>query len=155
MKRLRHLESLWAFRAVGCPSIYIALKVFKEWEVPGWLSRLSGQLRLRSWSHGLSPSSSSVLTAQSLELLWILCVALCLFLSPAHALSRSKINKQKKKFSKNELGGRLGPSRSETVEFSKTQWFYWRINDVIKPLNFCGMKFDILKPSSVSGGVAG
>ena len=28
--KLGHLESLWAFRVVGYPSIYIALNVFKD-----------------------------------------------------------------------------------------------------------------------------
>ena len=65
---------------------------------PGWLSRLSVQLRLTSWSHGLwvrAPCSGSVLTAQSLE-------PASDFVSPpfplmrAHSLSLSQKLKLKK-----------------------------------------------------------
>ena len=47
---------------------------------------------------GLSPALGSVLTAQSLELLWILCLPLSLPLSACTlSLSLSKINKHFKK----------------------------------------------------------
>ena len=79
-------------------------------QVPGWLSRLSVGLQLRSWSHGScsSPASSSVLTAQNLEPasdsvspslsappLLMLCLSVC--------LSLSKINKHLKNVNKRSL----------------------------------------------------
>ena len=51
-----------------------------------------------------SPSSGSVLTAQSL--LGILSLSLCP--SPAYAFSLSRINKLKKKENKGRLGGSVG-----------------------------------------------
>ena len=49
--------------------IKIPIRIFSL-SAHGWLSRLSIRLWLRSWSHSLlssSPTSGSVLTAQSLE----------------------------------------------------------------------------------------
>ena len=73
--------------------------------VPGWLSRLSVWLWLRSWSHGWwvrALCQALVLTAGSLELLWILCLPLSLLLPCSHSvsLSFSKINKNFKKILK-------------------------------------------------------
>ena len=48
------------------------------------------------WFVSSSSTLGSVLTAQSLELLQILCVSLCPSLTPALPLSPSKINKHQK-----------------------------------------------------------
>ena len=67
-------------------------------EAPGWLSRLSGRLRLRSWSHRCEFELCVGLCADSSEpeACFGFCVSLSLWPSPVHALSLSvsKINKK-------------------------------------------------------------
>ena len=58
--------------------------------VPGWLSRLSGRLRLRSWSHSSwvgAPHQALCWQLGAWSLLWTLCLSLSLCPSPAHSLS--------------------------------------------------------------------
>ena len=73
----------------------------KDW-APGWLSRLSIQLGLRSWSHGLwvpAPRRALCWQLRAWSLFRILCLPLSLFLpsSVSLCLSLSKINKHLKK----------------------------------------------------------
>ena len=73
----------------------------RERGAPGWLSQLSCQLRLRSWSCSpwvWAPHQALCWQLRAWSLLWILCLTLCLPY-PAHALSLSvsKINKNIKK----------------------------------------------------------
>ena len=65
------------------------------WGAPGWLSRLSVRLQLRSRSHGLwvrAPRRALDWWLRAWSLLLILCLPLSLTL-PVHAVSVSKINK--------------------------------------------------------------
>ena len=67
-------------------------KILVIWGAPGWLSRLSIRLQLRSWSHGSWFPARVGLCADKLgawSLLWILCVCVSLWPSPTHAFSFS------------------------------------------------------------------
>ena len=72
------------------------LRIFESEGAPGWLSRLSVWLRLRSWSHGSwvqAPHRALCWQLRAGSLLRILCLPLSLPL-PAHALFLSLKKKQ-------------------------------------------------------------
>ena len=76
----------------------LTFKMSTSLGAPGWLSQLNVQLPLRSRTPSSSPTSGSVLTAQSLELLWVLCLPLCAF--PARSLFLCLSKKEIKTFKK-------------------------------------------------------
>ena len=87
------VESLYGITETNLPPYanYPEIKT-KTCGAPGWLSRLSGQLRLRSWSHG--PWVQALCRALcwplgAWSLLGRLCLTLSLPLSCSHALSLS------------------------------------------------------------------
>ena len=81
--------SIFANQSVWCPAlvkerirINMVLSIDR---VPGWLSRLSVWLRLKSWSHGLwvqAPHRALYWQFRAWNLLLILCLPLSLFPSP-------------------------------------------------------------------------
>ena len=80
------------------PTILVLLEN-KSSGTPGWLSRLSIQLRFRSWSHGSwvwAPCGALCWQLRAWSLLRMLCLPLSPKPSPTRTLSLSKINIKKK-----------------------------------------------------------
>ena len=112
--RAPHLALCWQLRAWSqlrgfyvslslCPypahTLSLSLSKINKTGVPGWLSRLSVWLQLRSWSHGpwvWAPHRALCWQCRAWSLFQILCLPLSLWPSPTHALSLSvsKINKK-------------------------------------------------------------
>ena len=87
------------FLSLPCScSVSLSLSKMNKCGAPGWLSRLSGRLRLRSWSHGLwvrAPRRALCWQLRAWSLFRILCLPFSLLLpcSCSVSLSLSKINK--------------------------------------------------------------